>query len=465
MGIRQNDETDVESDPEDDFTENIELGAGDSVPYPAIEPFEGDIDVFSENESDFDEDDSTVRPNVEELQSSSGILFSTTPIPSARRSRNILRERPRTKATPTCEKESFSLFHTEEILSIVIRETNRKVQHLNHNNNTKIRLFNRDEISAGIAVLLRAGVDRDNMTDIEHLWNPLDSRPFYRATIGVVRFKQFLRCLRFDNILTRQQRQMTDRLAAIRDVWELFISTLRRHYVPEENITVDEQLVGYRGKVPGRTYIPSKPKKYGVKIFWACEAASGFVLNGIIYTGRQPGQAVEHELGKNVVLELLRPYFRSGRNVVTDNFFTSYNLAKELASHDLTLLGTIRKHRREIPAFLKDTRSLPEYSSRFVFQHDDAITLVAYIPRRLRSVLLLSSSHSSPEVDESNEKRKPQIINDYNANKGGVDTFDENVEEYSCRRKTSRWPLLIYFNILDAAAYDAFILMQKNGYR
>ena len=126
----------------------------------------------------------------------------------------------------------------------------------------------------------------------------------------------------------------------------------------------------------------------------------------------------------------------------THSFFTSYSLAKELLSNDLTLLGTIRKHRREIPDYLKNTRSLAEYPSRFVFQHDDAITLVAYIPRRLRSVLLLSSSHTSPDIDESGEKRKPQMINDYNKSKGGVDTFDENVEEYTCRRKTARWPLM-----------------------
>ena len=127
-----------------------------------------------------------------------------------------MRDRPRTTATPASEKDSFFLFHTEEMLSIVIRETNRKVQQLNRSidNSTKIRLFNRDEVSAGIAILLRAGVDHDNMTNIEHLWSPSDSRPFYRATMGVVRFKQFLRCIRLDNILTREQRRETDRLAA-----------------------------------------------------------------------------------------------------------------------------------------------------------------------------------------------------------------------------------------------------------
>ena len=57
------------------------------------------------------------------------------------------------------------------------------------------------------------------------------------------------------------------------------------------------------------------------------------------------------------------------------------------------------------------------------------------------------------------------MILDCNASKGGVDIFDQNMEEFSCRGKTLRWPLLFFFNILDAAANNAYILMQKNGYR
>jgi hypothetical protein len=135
-----------------------------------------------------------------------------------------------------------------------------------------------------------------------------------------------------------------------------------------------------------------------------------------------------------------------------------------LIKQDLTLLGTIRKHRREVPAFLRNTRALNETSSRFVFDHEHAITMVAYVPRKYRSVLLLSSSHYAATVDDSDNKSKPLMILDYNKAKGGVDTFDENIEEFTCRRKTTRWPLLLYYNILDVAAFNAFLLMRANGY-
>ena len=58
-------------------------------------------------------------------------------------------------------------------------------------------------------------------------------------------FKFLLRCMRFYNYRSRPARQRTDRLAAIREEWEMFNNNLRNIYVPNEALTVDEQLVGY----------------------------------------------------------------------------------------------------------------------------------------------------------------------------------------------------------------------------
>ena len=83
------------------------------------------------------------------------------------------------------------------------------------------------------------------------------------------------------------------------------------------------------------------------KFFWACESSSGYALNGIPYDGKE-GDQVHGNLAQEIVMRLLEPYFGTGRDVCTDNFFTSYNLAKLLLQENLTLLGTIRRHRREV---------------------------------------------------------------------------------------------------------------------
>lgn len=72
-------------------------------------------------------------------------------------------------------------------------------------------------------------------------------------------------------------------------------------------------------------------------------------------------------------------------------------------------------------------------------------------------MVLVSTLHRDQKVC-SGEPHKPQIIIDYNASKGGVDNLDKLVSGYSCKRRTLCWPLVIFFNILDISAYNAFVI-------
>lgn len=65
--------------------------------------------------------------------------------------------------------------------------------------------------------------------------------------------------------------------------------------------------------------------------------------------------------------------------------------------------------------------------------------------------------HHDSEVSNRTDK-KPVIILDYNKCKGGVDTLDKSVSCYTCRRKTKRWPQVVFSNMVDISAYNAFVL-------
>lgn len=61
-------------------------------------------------------------------------------------------------------------------------------------------------------------------------------------------------------------------------------------------------------------------------------------------------------------------------------------------------------------------------------------------------------------VISQEEHKKPEIILDYNATKGGVDNLDKLVRTYSSKRKTKRWPMVVFFNTLDIGAYNALVI-------
>ncbi|ROL48347.1 hypothetical protein DPX16_21833 [Anabarilius grahami] len=88
-----------------------------------------------------------------------------------------------------------------------------------------------------------------------------------------------------------------------------------------------------------------------------------------------------------------------------------------------------------------------------------AATLTAYAPKRKKTVYILSSMHSVIQTDNTT-KRKPNTVTLYNTTKCGVDVMDQMVREYTVRTGTWRWPVAVFYNMIDMAALNAHVLYQ-----
>ena len=139
-------------------------------------------------------------------------------------------------------------------------------------------------------------------------------------------------------------------------------------------------------------------------------------------------------------------------NLICDNFFTSYKLGQLLLKKNITMIGTIRKNKTELPQQMSNK---DVYSSSFYFTKDT--TVVNYISKKNKNVVLMSTLHRDKTINNKEDK-KPQIILDYNATKGAVDTLDQLVSTYTCKRQTKHWPMIVFYNIIDISAYNAFVL-------
>ncbi|KAF4530517.1 hypothetical protein B566_EDAN018629 [Ephemera danica] len=156
-------------------------------------------------------------------------------------------------------------------------------------------------------------------------------------------------------------------------------------------------------------------------------------------------------LGNTVVKSLTKPYKKSGRNITCDNYFTSLDLANDLLKDNLTITGTLRKCKKFLPENFKPNRQREEGSSIFGFQRN--ATIVSYVPKKYKSVALLSTMHHDGKINAVTNK--PEIIMDYNKYKGGVDTLDQMVHTYTCKRSCRRWPMAVFFNLLDVIGIAA----------
>ena len=90
-------------------------------------------------------------------------------------------------------------------------------------------------------------------------------------------------------------------------------------------------------------------------------------MNAEVYLGKENNE-VARGLSSDVVCTWFQPISgldRGGRNVTTDNFFTSVELANKLKNKKLTLVGTMMQNKREIPQDFKPASLRDENSSIF----------------------------------------------------------------------------------------------------
>ena len=170
-----------------------------------------DIEVFEEENEDASSDEyQELNDNNDSSEDEAQVAITAgnatyynNPFPSRLRRRNILTQQPRIIAAPEHEVDAFKIFYRPEIIPQIVRETNRKATDVRHecklSLNSVYKNFTAQEVEACLAIMIRAGLDRDNFTDLHRLWDPIDSRPFYRVTMALNRFKFLLRCMRFDN--------------------------------------------------------------------------------------------------------------------------------------------------------------------------------------------------------------------------------------------------------------------------
>jgi len=430
--------------------------------YESTDEGEMDNDSFSENiittESESGDENNAFGSYLQTFQSKNKTMSwcsEYTGQPKGRFSKhNILRE----KAGPTkfaireidSISSSFLIYFREPLLKIIIQWTNEEGCRVYNNEWKAIDII---ELKRFFGILILIGVYRSKNEAVSDLWNLQNGRKIFNSIMSRNRFSSIMRVIRFDNASERRHKRSSDKLAPIRELFDKWNSHLQDAYVPNWSMTVDEQLVAFRGKCPFRQYMMSKPAKYGIK-FWAiCDSVTSYAWKLEVYTGKKDIR--ESNQGENVVKRLTKEIEKSGRNITCDNFFTSYALAMHLISRNLSLVGTIRKNKPELPIEFTNSKNRTAYSTLFGFQ--DNATIISYCPKKGKVVTLLSTMHNN-EIVDTTEQRKPQIILDYNKTKGGVDTMDKMVNTYSTKRMTRRWPLIVFYNMLDISAMNAYIV-------
>lgn len=360
------------------------------------------------------------------------------------------------------EVDAFLKFFTNEILEKILDCSNIYIDTIKHKfqRDRDAKHIGKNEMLAFIGLLYLSGVKRANHTSFLELWaNDGTGIEIFRACMSYKRFLFILRVLRFDDITTRDERRKLDKLAPIRSLLEDFNNNCKKVYCLSEYMTIDEMLVPFRGRCGFIQYMPNKPAKYGIKIFALCDAKTFYTSNIEIYCGKQPDGPYALNNGPSAIVSRLVEHVKGkARNLTCDNWYSSYPLAKLLLEHKITFLGTLRKNKKEIPLEFLPNKRREVGSSVFGFQKD--VMIASYVPKKNKSVLLISTMHDDGSIND--DTGKPELIHDYNMTKGGVDTVDQLCGNYSVSRRTKRWPLCIFFQLINISGINSQIIYNRS---
>ena len=183
-------------------------------------------------------------------------------------------------------------------------------------------------------------------------------------------------------------------------------------YRPGPFICVDEMLLEFHGHVRFRQYIPSKPGKFGIKVYWSVDAKNSYPLQCLVYIGEKTLSSEEKEESSSIseatVRKLVRPYINQGRCITGDNYFSSLDLCNFLLTQKTTYVGTLRNNRREVPAEAKSTDGRQRGDTKHFYSNK--ICLCSFLDKGKKPVLLLSSLHSHSRNLSNSTSGKSDVV-------------------------------------------------------
>ena len=308
-------------------------------------------------------------------------------------------------------------------------------------------------------------------------WSTVYGNEMIRNTMASKRFEKIRQFLQF-NDNTRDLPVANpdhDRLHKVRPV----IEHLRVKFaqVPfEESMSVDEQICATKARSVIKQYLPSKPHKWGYKIYVLC-GLSGYAYDFEIYTGQENNPNLrlpeEPDLGasSNIVVRLSRKIEKNvSHKIYFDNYFTSMKLMVYLARNGILALGTVRRNRipnSKMPA-QKEMKSRGNSIEMTTTVEDVEVSCVAWLDNK--QVMLMSSfAGRIPLSDISRYDRKmkqttqiscPNVVKIYNQHMGGVDLLDSHMGRHRNKMRSKKWYMRIFYHMMDVTIINAWLLFK-----
>lgn len=371
----------------------------------------------------------------------------------------------------------FRFFWTQELMEQIVEQT---ILYSVQVRPEKPLDIDTGELDKFLSVMLWMSLVRVSSSRL--YWSDTMGFPQIINALPMRRFEEIKRFIHFNDNTTAVEKDQPehDRLHKVRPLLEKLRS--RMLLIPkEENLSIDEQMVAYKGKSLLKQYNKNKPHKWGYKIF-VLSGVSGLVYDFEVYTG-QPNEEMDESLNEvdcgksgNVVVRLLRTVPRNCRyKVYFDNWFTSTTLQVYLLGQGIFAVGTVRPNRvrdtglSEEKQLKQSGRGSYEEVVASIDSDEPNLSMVRWFDNRC--VNLMSTYAGSEPAGTVRRWVKstrsyqtvpcPKVVSEYNRHMGGVDLLDSLNGLYRNRLRSKKWYFRLFTHFVDMTVVAAWLLYRR----
>ena len=214
---------------------------------------------------------------------------------------------------------------------------------------------NETEIKSFVAINILMGIHQ--LPNLEHYWSN-DDRLQVAGIKKIMSRNRFKKINQYFHISDNSQMPPPnsrdfDPFYKLAPLLNMTSRTFHLRYRPHRELSIDEAIVGYKGRHTLKMYNPNKPQKWGFKVWQLADAHNWYVLSQTLYRGK-PREPLPYGQGYEVVTDLTAQYQWLRHHLYMDNLFTSVHLANTLLQRDTYMCGTIRANSIGLPDAVKN---------------------------------------------------------------------------------------------------------------
>ena len=124
----------------------------------------------------------------------------------------------------------------------------------------------------------------------ELYWSTDDrlNQPGVSSLMSRTRFEKLKKYLHLNDRSKQVPKGQTgyDPLFKVRPLLTSLLGNFPMHYKPDKEVSIDEAMVKFTGRLYLKQYVRGKPSPWGIKVWCAADPASGYLLDFDVYTGK-----------------------------------------------------------------------------------------------------------------------------------------------------------------------------------